>query len=276
MKSATSFYDPAVALAFFKSAGRPEKYPQGATIFRENEKSRAILLQREKMYYVYDGEVSLVAKKKAIGSVKKGEVFGELAPLTHAPRTAGAVAKTACRVIALDDREFRAALMKRPAFALMLMSVMLARLRHTIVVLHAEGKLSVSGAWKEAAVFDKRQLADLVQGLANDPPLYFDRGAVIIKEGSTGVRMYTVLEGRVEVSIEGSKVERIGPGGVFGEAALLDQAARLASVRAETDCTLQPIGRTAFLELVKVSPAFAEKMLANLAARLRLLAARLN
>jgi len=276
MKPSYPLYDPAVALAFFKSAGNPEKYPQGATIFRENEKAHSILLQRDKMYYVYDGEVSLVAKKKAIAGVKKGEVFGELAPLTHAPRTAGAVAKTACRVIALDDREFRAALLKRPAFALMLMSVMVARLRHTILALHAEGKLSVSGAWKEAAVFDKRQLADLVQGLANDPPLYFDRGAVVIKEGSTGVRMYTVLEGRVEVTIEGSTVERIGPGGVFGEAALLDQATRLASVQAQTDCVLQPVGRTAFLELVKVSPAFAQKMLANLAQRLRLLAARLN
>lgn len=276
MKPSYPVYDPAVALAFFRSAGKAEKFAPGATIFREHQKSRPLLLQRDKMYYVYDGEVSLVAKKKAIGSVKKGEVFGELAALTHAPRTAGAVAKTACRVIALDDREFHAALMKRPAFALMLMSVMVARLRHTIVVLHAEGKLSVSGAWKEAAVFDKRQLADLVRGLANDPPIYFDRGSFVIKEGATGVRMYTVLEGRVEVSIEGSKVERIGPGGVFGEAALLDQAARLASVRAETDCALQPIGRTAFLELVKVSPAFAGKMLANLAQRLRLLAARLN
>ena len=276
MKAPSPLYDPAIALAFFRPAGKAEQFAPGATIFREHQKSRPILLQRDKMYYVYDGEVSLVAKKKAIGSVKKGEVFGELAALTHAPRTAGAVAKTACRVIALDDREFHAALMKRPAFALMLMSVMVARLRHTIVALHAEGKLLVSGAWKEAAAFDKRQLADLVQGLANDPPLYFDRGAVIIKEGATGVRMYTVLEGRVEVTIEGSKVERIGPGGVFGEAALLDQATRLASVQAETDCALQPIGRTAFLELVKVSPAFAEKMLANLAQRLRLLAARLN
>lgn len=271
-----SLYDPAAALAFFKSAGKLEKYPQGATIFRENEKARAILLQRDKMYYVYDGEVSLVARKKVIGSVNKGEVFGELSSITHAPRSAGAVAKTACRVIALDDREFRAALMKKPGFALMLMSVMLARLRQTIASLRAEGKLSVSGECKEAAVFDKRQLAELVQGLANDPSIYFDRGAIVIKEGSTGVRMYTVLEGRVAVTIEGSMVERIGPGGVFGEAVLLDQAARLASVQAETDCALQPIGRTAFLELVKVSPAFAEKMLVGLAGRLRLLTERLK
>lgn len=271
-----SLYDPEVALAFFRMAGKPERYEPGETIFRENAKAHAILMQREKIYYVYDGEVNLVAKKKVIGSARQGEVFGELASLTHAPRSAGAVAKTPCRVIALDERELRAALTKRPKFALMLMSVMVERLRRTIAALRAEGQLSVTGAWKEAAVFDRGQLADLVQGLANDPPIYFDRGTQVVKEGATGVRMYAVLEGRVAVTIEGSMVERIGPGGVFGEAALVDQSTRLASVQAETDCKLQPIGRTAFLELVKVSPAFAEKMLANLANRLRLLTARLK
>lgn len=269
-------YDPEIALQFFKSAGKPEKFAPGATIFAENEKARPILLQRAKMYYVYEGEVNLVVKKKVIGSAKKGEVFGELAPLAHAPRSAAAVAKTACRVIALDEREFQGALMKKPAFALMLMSVMVARVRQTIAALHAEGKLSVAGAWKEAAVFDRRQLADLVQGLTDDPQIYYDRGAMVIKEGAMGARMYAVLEGRVAVSISGSMVERIGPGGVFGEAALVDQTTRLASVQAETDCALQPVGRAAFLELVKVSPVFAARMLASLAERLRLLTARLN
>jgi CRP-like cAMP-binding protein len=269
-------YDPAAALAFFRSAGKPERYPAGATIFRENARAHALLMQRPKMYYVYEGEVSLLAKKKAIGSVAKGEVFGELAPLARAPRSAGAVAKTDCRLIALDDKAFNAALVKKPAFALMLMSVMVERLRRTIAALHAEGLLSVTGAWKEAKVFDRRQLADLVQGLANDPPIYFDRGAQIVKEGSTGVRMYAVLEGRVAATIEGSMVERIGPGGVFGEAALVDQATRLASIQAEKDCKLQPIGRAAFLALVKLSPEFAERMLGNLAERLRLLTARLK
>ncbi len=271
-----SLYDPAVAFAFFKSAGKPEKFAQGATIFAENEKARALLLQRAKMYYVYDGEVNLVAKKKIIGSVKKGEVFGELAPLAHAPRSAAAVANTACRVIALDEREFRRALMNKPVFALMLMSVMVARVRQTIAALHAQGGLSVAGAWNKAAVFDRRQLADLVQGLTNDPQIFHERGAIVIKEGAMGARMYAVLEGRVAVSIAGSMVERIGPGGVFGEASLVDQSTRLASVQAETECALQPVGRAAFLELVKVSPPFAERMLSALAGRLRLLTARLE
>lgn len=271
-----SLYDPAAALAFFRSAGKPERYDAGATIFRENARAHALLMQREKMYYVYEGEVSLVQRKKVIAGVAKGEVFGELAPLLHAPRTAGAVAKTACRLISLDDKAFREALTRKPAFALMLMSVMIERLRRTIAALRAEGQLSVTGAWKEAKVFDRRQLADLVQGLANDPPIYFDRGAHIVKEGSTGVRMYAVVEGRVSATIEGSMVERIGPGGVFGEAALVDQSTRLASIQADTDCKLQPIGRTAFLALVKLSPEFAERMLGNLAERLRLLTARLK
>ncbi len=271
-----SLYDPAVALAFFTSAGKPEKFAQGATIFAENEKARAILLQREKMYYVHEGEVSLVVKDKVIGRARKGELFGELAPLAHAPRSTAAVAKTACHVIALDEREFRGALMRKPVFALMLMGVMVARLRQSIATLHEEGKLSVAGAWKKAVVFDRGQLADLVQGLANDPQIFYDRGAMVIREGAMGARMYAVLEGRVAVSIAGSVVERVGPGGVFGEAALVDQSTRLASVQAETDCALQPVGRDAFLELMKVSPVFAERMLFALAERLRLLTARLK
>jgi CRP/FNR family cyclic AMP-dependent transcriptional regulator len=77
--------------------------------------------------------------------------------------------------------------------------------------------------------------------------------------------------------IGGRIVERLGPGGVFGEAALIDPLAqRLASVVAETDCSLLPISREAFLQLVKMSPEFAQSMLTSLAERLRFLTSRLS
>ncbi len=63
---------------------------------------------------------------------------------------------------------------------------------------------------------------------------------------------------------------------MFGELALIEQAPRLASVVAETDCQLQPVSRAAFLLLVKTSPDFAESLLGALAERLRLLTARLK
>ena len=103
----------------------------------------------------------------------------------------------------------------------------------------------VPTAWKEPVLFNKKQLEDLANGLADDPPIYFDRNKVIVEEGQTGTRMYVVLKGRVLVYLDGEVVEKIGPGGVFGELALVDQPTRLASVVAETDCELLPIGRPA-------------------------------
>ena len=269
-------YDPAVALEFFKSAGKPAAIAEGETIFSMNE--RAIpLLRKNKMYLLLKGEVGLLSGRKSIGRVRAGEIFGEMALISDAPRSASAVAKTACRVIALDDTEFQAALRKKPEFAVMLMSVMIHRLRGTIAQLKSQSALSGDAEVEEAVAFDPQVLTELVQGLADDPPLFYQQGAVIVAEGQKGLLMYAVTEGRVSVSISGRVVERLGPGGVFGEAALVDASAtRIADASAETDCSLQPISRKAFLALVKLSPEFAQTMLSSLAARLRFLTARLQ
>jgi CRP-like cAMP-binding protein len=275
LQKAEVAYDPQVALDFFKSAGKPETFAEGTKIFGESE--RAIpLLRKSKMYLLLKGEVELRAKKQAIGTIKAGEIFGEIAVIAHAPRSAGAVAKTECRVIALDPEEFEGALAHKPAFALMLMSMLIRRLRETIAQLSVSGALSHDEDFDQAIVFDKKQLTELVAGLADDPPIFFRQGAQIIAKGQTGIRMYAVIEGEVAVSIDGRIVEMLGPGGVFGEAALVTESARLASATAQTDCELLAIGRPAFLQLVKVSPQFAATLLSALAARLRFLTTHLN
>src|SRR6267143_6409328 len=111
-----SIYDPAMAMEFFSSAGKPETIAQRTTIFTENEKGNRLLLQRDRMYLLLDGEVSLVAKNKAIGRIGKGEIFGEMASISEMPRSATAVAKIRCRVIGLDDSQFQSALRKKPEF----------------------------------------------------------------------------------------------------------------------------------------------------------------
>lgn len=47
-------------------------------------------------------------------------------------------------------------------------------------------------------------------------------GTVIAREGEPGVGMFLILEGRAEVSIGGRRRRTLGPGGFFGEIALLD------------------------------------------------------
>src|SRR3979490_3604043 len=94
--SKPSIYDPAMAMEFFGSVGKPEPVAQGATIFAENEKGSRLLLQRDKMYLLLDGEVSLTVKSKVIGKIGKGAIFGEMASISELPRTRTAGAKRRC------------------------------------------------------------------------------------------------------------------------------------------------------------------------------------
>jgi len=273
---AETIYRPAAALEFFKAAGKPERAAAGTTFFAENDKARPYLFMHEKMYLLLDGSVDLVARRKVIGTVAKGQIFGEMASITHAPRSATAVAKTACKVIALDDKQFLSGLEKKPDFALMLMSIMIGRLRETLAKLAEQTSMRSTEVQKESVVFHAKRLGELADGLSNEPPIFFDRGKTIVQEGQPGVRMYAVIEGRVTVSIGKDVVERLGPGGVFGELALIGQTPRMASVVAETDCSLLPVNRTAFLLLVKTNAEFAASLLGSLAERLRALTARLK
>ena len=265
-------YVPAIARAFFESAGKEETIAAGTVFFAENEKANRILLRRDKMYLLLEGEVALTARGKALGAVKPGHIFGEMAAISDSPRSATAVARSACRVIALDDRQFGAALQKTPQFALMMLGVMIQRLRGMMA-----GSLGVpSGKARDARVFDSKLMETLEAGLGNQARVLYQQGKVIMVAGQTAALMYVVVEGRVEISIRGAVVERVGPGGVFGEMALVDQSPRSANAVAESDCVLLAINRNVFLNLVKSDPTFGIALLSATAERVRSTAAGIN
>jgi CRP/FNR family transcriptional regulator, cyclic AMP receptor protein len=266
-------YIPAIARAFFESVGKEEAVAAGAVIFAENEKASRILLKRDKMYLLLEGHVALSARGKPIGAVKVGEIFGEMAAISDSPRSATAVARSECRVIALDDKQFVAALQKKPEFALMMLGVMIQRLRGLLARLSG---VPSSSDGKERRVFDKKTLAALEAGLGSQATVRYDRGKIIMVAGQTGALMYIVVDGVVAISIRGAVVERVGPGGVFGEMALIDQAPRSANAAAESDCALLAINRNVFLNLVKSDPGFGTSLLSAMAERLRITAAGVN
>jgi CRP/FNR family transcriptional regulator, cyclic AMP receptor protein len=266
-------YVPAVARAFFESAGQEETITAGTVLFSENEKASRFFLQRAKMYYLLEGEIELVAKGKPVGPPKVGEIFGEMAAISDAPRSATAIAKTACRVISLDDKDFPVALSKKPEFALMMLGMMILRLRAMIARL--SGSPSAAEI-KESHVFDKALLGTMVQGLGEQAIVRYDKGKVIMVAGQAGALMYVVTEGRVAISIGEAVVDRVGPGGIFGEMALIDQSPRAANAVAESDCALLAMNRNVFLNLVKSEPAFGIALLSAMAERLRNTAAALN
>jgi CRP/FNR family transcriptional regulator, cyclic AMP receptor protein len=267
-------YIAAIARAFFESVGKEEAVAAGIVFFAENEKASRILLKRDKMYLLLEGQVGLTARGRPLGAVKVGEIFGEMAAISDSPRSATALAKTPCRVIALDDRQFTAALQKKPEFALMMLGVTIQRLRGMIARLSGVPTATDSG--KESRVFDKRTLASLQGGLGHQATVRYERNKIIMVAGQTGAFMYIVLEGRVAISIRGAVVERVGPGGAFGEMALVDQSPRSANAAAETDCALLAINRNVFLNLVKSDPGFGISLLSAMAERLRTIGAGVN
>jgi CRP/FNR family transcriptional regulator, cyclic AMP receptor protein len=268
-------YNAAIAMEVFRTAGKAESVAAGAKFFEEGEK--AGFLKREKMFLLLEGEVAMMAKGKPIGVVKIGEIFGEMAVIADAPRTATALAKTSCRVVTLDIKEFHRGLQAKPEFALMLMGMMILRLRGMLARLAAAGaSLKAPAADDAAAVFDDGMLKSLAKGLGDQATARHAAGAVLFREGSAGVLMYVVLEGSVAVSIKGQVVGRVGPGGMFGEMALVDQAARTASAAADTDVALLAINRTVFMNLVKANPEFGAALLGAVAKRVRSIAERLK
>src|SRR2546426_8213740 len=127
-----SSYNTSVAMEFFRFAGRPRTFAKGRKIFSENQRGIPFLLMPNRMYLLLDGEVGIFSRDKPVATVRPGQIFGETASIDQGPRTGTAVTKSACRVIALDNRQLQKALGKYPEFCLMLMSVMIARLRESI------------------------------------------------------------------------------------------------------------------------------------------------
>jgi CRP-like cAMP-binding protein len=94
-------------------------------------------------------------------------------------------------------------------------------------------------------------------------------GTVIIQKGAVAREMFLLKKGRVDILVHDRTVEEIGPGGIFGEMALIDHQPRAASVVARTDCDVVPIDERLFVSLVQDAPYFALDVMRILATRIR-------
>jgi len=264
-------YQPALALEFFRSAGTVDEKSAGKPFFLESEKAGGFFFKSARMYLLLEGEIGLMIQNRFFGVVKPGDVFGELAVIAGLPRSATAMAKINCRALSMDEKQFHAALEKKPEFALMLMSIMVQRLRQSIARLGTAARPSAAPV-ERGDVLDRKALAELQRELGMPEPACFQAGKVIMSAGAVGAFMYVVLDGRVAVSANNRVSERVGPGGVLGELALVDHAARAASAIAETDCRLLAINGNVFLGLVKSKPVFGASLLKSIALRMHELA----
>ncbi len=76
-------------------------------------------------------------------------------------------------------------------------------------------------------------------------------GEDVVVEGQAGDFFYVIETGQAEVVRRGQPVARLGPGGSFGEEALLQEISRNATVRMVTDGSLLRLDRSEFNRLLK-------------------------
>ncbi len=105
----------------------------------------------------------------------------------------------------------------------------------------------------------------------HDPDsLHFAAGETVFQAGDPGREMYVVQEGAVEIWFDGDMVEHLGPGGIFGEMALIDEEhIRAGTARAVAETRLATIDERRFKYLCERSPYFPIEVMRAMAHRLR-------
>ena len=97
---------------------------------------------------------------------------------------------------------------------------------------------------------------------------------IILKEGDRGSEVYLIISGKVVVTeriVKGSYrvLNSLGPGEIFGEMAMLENAPRSATLIAAIDTKLLSLTPDQFEKIFKTHPRWAFKILVALGRRIQ-------
>ena len=102
-----------------------------------------------------------------------------------------------------------------------------------------------------------------------DDVIQFKANREIFAEGAPADAMYIILKGEVELTLHDEPLGAEGPGGIFGEMALINAATRSATATSLTKVTAVRLDRDEFRDQISENPDFALHVMAVLANRLR-------
>jgi len=191
----------------------------------------------DRFYLVRSGRLeALNADDTVRGVLAPGDGFGELALLDHRPRGATVRATEASELWSLDRGHFERWVRDRYEVA--------ARIRSS-----AEDRAALAAL----PFFKGLEPQELDRLLPRMVTVRVPAGEAVFREGDEGDRYYVIRSGEAELTVGGQVVTRMGPGGGFGELALLFGRPRSATVTALTDLELAALGRNEFAWLVKTS-----------------------
>jgi CRP/FNR family cyclic AMP-dependent transcriptional regulator len=96
----------------------------GEIIFKEGDEAR-------QLFAIKSGEIAIQLGNRTLAELPANSIFGEMALIDDAPRSATAVAKTDVELVAISEKQFLFLVSQTPFFALKVMRVLARRLRAT-------------------------------------------------------------------------------------------------------------------------------------------------
>jgi CRP-like cAMP-binding protein len=126
-------------------------------------------------------------------------------------------------------------------------------------------QIDLLGAVPLFAACSKSELRGIAQ---LGTPISAEAGTTLTHKDKPGREFFLIVDGTATCKVGRRKVAEFGPGGYFGELALLYGGLRTADVVADTPMELLVLDAREFRSLLMTTPAICVKMLARLAERL--------
>ena len=115
--------DDVVGFSFLAESNAPVWYLKpGETIFKEGEPAK-------ELYVIQSGQVEIQFGNRLLDTLEANDIFGEMALIDAAPRSATAIAKTDVALVPISKKDFLALVGRAPTFALDIMGMLTRRLR---------------------------------------------------------------------------------------------------------------------------------------------------
>ena len=108
----------------FRNASKTSVLPTGTTIFHEGDPGQS-------MFAIKRGRVAVMVGGNTVDVLSDEELFGEMALLEDATRTATVVTLQETEIVEIDKAQFYILVRQNPHFALQLMQLLSERLRRT-------------------------------------------------------------------------------------------------------------------------------------------------
>ena len=115
--------DTTIDFGILLGAGAPVRdFKAGEVIFKEGDAAT-------EFFVIQSGQVDIQLDNRLLRTLGEHDIFGEMALIDSAPRSATATAKTDVKLVPVGERQFLTMVSRTPYFALNVMRTLARRLR---------------------------------------------------------------------------------------------------------------------------------------------------